>query len=69
MVSLGVSEVFLGWGKSIGVSVWVFIVMELGFFKFAIVFKLGWEHLYERLNIYWDGVGGFQGMEQLGNKQ
>ena len=69
MVSWGVSEVCLGWGKSIGVSVWVFIAMELGFFKFGSMFGLGWEYWCERLSIYYDGVGGFQGIGRLGNEE
>ena len=44
MVSWNVLEVYLGWDESIGVSVWVFIVIELGFFKYESVFGLEWEY-------------------------
>ena len=40
MVSWGVLGVCLSWGESIGVSVQVFIAMELEFFKCRSVFGL-----------------------------
>ena len=64
-LSLGVYWI---WGESISVSVWVFVTMELGVFKFQSVVGLKWKHCYERLSICYDGFGSFQGIKQLGNE-
>ena len=61
-------RVCLGWGESIGVSVWAFIAMKFGFFKFRGVFGLGWDYWCERLSVYCNRVRGFQGIGQQSNK-
>ena len=59
----------LGWGESIGISIWVFIAIEWKLFKFENMFGLGWKHWYEHLNIYYNEIGGFQGIKRLSNEQ
>ena len=60
MLSESILGVCLDWDESIGVSIGVFIAMELRFFKFESVFGLGWEYWCERLSIYCNGIGDFQ---------